>query len=607
MSQDPEARFEVEVPAKARAALAAWDAETRRDPWERSRLPELMLRLHAPEELERRPALYRDLGKAIATSLDAAARLTNRDENLPRLDAWDGIGRRTEAIRFHPDYHAMAAPIYGSRVMADYDTPGREVGQMVRFFLLAHLGEAGHLCPLACTAGLIKILQAKGGKALRDRLLPRLLDPDSRTNMIGAQFVTEVQGGSDVATSAVRAEPGAGDDDAWRIRGEKWFCSVANADLYLVTARVEGEGDRAGTAGLGCFVIPRLLPDGSPNSFRIRRLKTKLGTRSMASAEIDWVDALAYPIGPVEEGFKNTVGIVLQTSRVLNAVGTAGSMARAWLDAEAYARHRTAFGAPIVSYPAIRRTLASMKAETWAATASSFEVAGLSDRVALGKADDRIRGALRMLTNCNKYLTSIVNTRVVRDGIEVLGGNGTIEDFSILPRLLRDALVFESWEGAHNVLAAQMLRDALRYDLDRPMLEHLGKLAEGGSDGQVRAELSRRVEGLAGRWKSLRSLTPEVAADRIRALVDETQIVFQGASLARLADFDDTLGSGEARAVLEHFLALHPEDRGERGALELADRCLAPERTAPPVPPSPGHPAAKAAGNGKGRSRTRAS
>ena len=195
-----------------------------------------------------------------------------------------------------------------------------------------------------------------------------------------------------------------------------------------------------------------------PNGFTIRKLKDKLGTRALATGEIVFDGALAYPIGALEDGFKIAAGVVLNTSRWLNAVGSAAVMRRAYLEAAAFAREREAFGQAIVEFPLVRESLAVMRAEAEAALASSLEVTRLVD-----SADPDDVAYHRILVNANKFSTSAAATRAIRRGIEVLGGNGTIEDFSVLPRLWRDAIVFESWEGTHNVLCAQVARDLERF------------------------------------------------------------------------------------------------------------------------------------------------
>jgi acyl-CoA dehydrogenase len=270
-----------------------------------------------------------------------------------------------------------------------------------------------------------------------------------------------------VGANRVEAIP---DGTTWRLHGEKWFCSVADADQFLVTARPRGAPK--GTRGIGCFLVPR-----ERGGFRIRRLKDKLGTRALATGEIEFEGAVGYTLGPLEEGFKTAVG-VLNTSRWLNAVGSAGLMRRAYDEASSFARERTAFGRPIMDFPLIREHLAVMKAEADAALASTHELTELVVRIDDGSAGEDDVTWHRVLVNANKMVTSLAATRAVRRGIEVLGGNGTIEDFSPLPRLWRDAIVFESWEGTHNVLCAQALRDLQRMDAVELAAERSGASQE---------------------------------------------------------------------------------------------------------------------------------
>jgi alkylation response protein AidB-like acyl-CoA dehydrogenase len=488
-------------PASAtRAAFAGWRALagtnwTADDPHLAS-----LLRHHGHSD---EAAALHAFGGVAATAIDAWAMQTNRDEHLPILRRWDGHGNRIEAVDFHPDYHAIGRAVYASGVMSRYQEPGREFGTLGLTYLLAQCGEAGHCCPLACTAGMIKILQAVGDAP---ELLSRLYDPDYDTHFHASQFLTEVQGGSDVGANALVARE---TPDGWTVWGEKWFCSVIDANLFLVTARPEGAP--GGTAGLRAFVVPRLLPDGRPNAFEIRRLKYKLGTRSMASAEVDFRGAVGRPVGD----FRRTVEIVLNTSRLYNAICAAGFLQRAWREAFAYARARTAFGSPILTFPSIARTVARLKVEAYAARGVSFLLAA--------RAQDP---AWRMLVNLNKIWTATTCPAGMRDAIEVLGGNGAIEDFSVLPRLLRDSLVLEAWEGGHGVLCAQILRDAKRLALHEPMFVLLDTLA--GDD----ARLTERLARARARWSRLLALPDADAAAHVRDLVEELRPLAQAAALS---------------------------------------------------------------------------
>ena len=284
---------------------------------------------------------------------------------------------------------------------------------------------------------------------------------------------------------------------------------AAGRPLRLVerAAPVPGPGEVAiAITACGVCRTDLHIVDGELNGFSIRRLKYKLGTRSMASGEIDFRGALAEPVGDLSRGFKTLVSVVLDTSRVQNAVVTAGVMRRAYVEAQTFARARRAFGRPIIEHAMVQQTLARMRVMTSAAVASTFRIMAITDRLAAGEGGDDLAAARRTHVNINKYWTSLWCTRVVRDGIEVLGGNGAIEEFSVLPRLYRDSIVLESWEGTHNTLCAQVLRDFAQRKLHQPWLreveaalaavsaEHVG--AHHARAKTLLADVSARIERL---------------------------------------------------------------------------------------------------------------
>ncbi len=535
----------------ARDAFAAWRAELRTNAWDADpHLRSLLARFGRGST-----DMLRTFGGQVAGEIDGWAKETNRDSGLPQLRRFDAMGRRTEQAVFHPDYHAIGRLAYRTGLMGLYAERGRELETLAFTYLLGQNGEAGHTCPHACTAGMIKSVQAAGHDAAGGDVPPgsvsetqanawleRLYDPDYDTHFHGSQFLTEVQGGSDVGSNALVARL---DGDRWRLSGEKWFCSVVDAQLFLVTARPEGAPP--GTGGLGAFVVPRHRKNGEPNGFAIRRLKDKLGTRSMASAELDFSDAEGWRVGD----FRRTVDIVLNTSRIYNAVVAAGMMQRAWREASSYARHRLAFGQPIRDFPVIARILAGLQTEAHAARASTFWVADMADRAATGRAQEHEADAFRMLVNLNKMWTALACPAMIRRAIEVLGGNGAIEEFSVLPRLLRDSIVVEAWEGGHGVLCAQLLRDSQRLRLHEPMFALLESLP-GGEFGPIRA-----------RWETLVSRPEADAAWHLRDLVDEMRIEVQSALLL-----------GEEGATAQ-TCGRHLRATERRGADPLADRGLA--------------------------------
>ena len=493
-------------------------------------------------------------GEKVVSVIDPAATINDRPENHPRLERWDGIGQRIEAIEFHPTYHTAGRAAYETGILSLQEQPGNAVLQSAYFYLLTQCGEMGHACPIVCTMGLIRALQTVGDEELKQTYLPPLLESDYDRKHAASQFLTEVQGGSDVGANdalAVQAE-----DGTWRIRGEKWFCSVANADQMLITARPEGAPP--GTKGLGVFLVPRRLPDGSLNHFAIRRLKTKFGTRTMASAEMDFLDAVAYPIGELSEGIHIVTELVLNTSRWANAVGSAGLLRRAYVEAWHFAQHRRAFGHPIAQYPLVAEALAEMKTDLAAMLASTMRLAYLIDRMDTGLAGEQERGVHRLLVNMNKYWTSIQASLGIRRAQEILGGNGAIEDFSIIPRLYRDAVVFESWEGSHNVLCLQVARDMRKYALHRHFFAYL-KEALGEIEAEnlldLRSELLDQCANAEALVERLLTADPTWYQTHVRRVVDRLAALAQAAFLLVEAAWEQKQGyETDKPEILDFFL-----------------------------------------------------
>ena len=454
--------------------------------------------------------LYR-FGEVVAKVVDPLVRRANEPQNLPYLERYDGIGRRIENVVFPTAYHEAGRHIYGSGVMAVLAEPGQNLASLALFYLSAMNGEAGHNCPLACTAGVIKVLQNVADEALRDRFLPRFLERGYARRFHGAQFLTEIQGGSDVGANATYATRLDTHSDVWLLNGEKWFCSNVTADVALVTARVPAQGE--GTRGLGMFLVPRYLADGSLNNVHIRRLKDKLGTRSMASAELEFRDAVAYLVGEARAGFKNMMNYVINPSRMYNALACCGNARRAYVVARSYARVRQAFGRPLIHFPLIQQTLVEMRADSSAMLAGSLRLAKLWDEVESGKADLEMAHVLRLGLNLNKFRTAVLAHEVINKGIEVLGGNGAIESFSVLPRLLRDNVVYENWEGPHNVLLAQASRDMRRYLVHQPFAGYLRQMLNAQTQERI------KVEGLAVLDQLERELSDVLLMDETSASI----------------------------------------------------------------------------------------
>jgi Acyl-CoA dehydrogenases len=379
----------------------------------------------------------------------------NRAENLPRIVKYDRVGNPIEQIDFGPLTRQLRREAAEFGILKE----GRSnLHLFALVYLLAHNGEAGLNCGLSCTDGLIRVIEARGSDFLRDTYLPRLRSIE--TPFAGAQFVTERGGGSDVG--AIETEARDNGDGTWAISGNKWFCS--NPDEYfLVAARPTGAP--AGTAGVAIFVVPRVLPDGKVNNISFRRLKNKLGTQSLPTAEMDFNSATGYLIGEASDGIKLLMNDVINVSRIHNAANACGFLHRAFLEARNYARQRQAFGNALINYPMIQETLISLLEKLWRYRLLTFRLAAMVDEHGLVPEDANQAMWQRFLINLAKYRTGATLTSSIHDAIMILGGNGIVEDFTVLPRLLRDAMIIETWEGPHNTLCLQIMRDAAKSNL----------------------------------------------------------------------------------------------------------------------------------------------
>lgn len=448
--------------------------------------------------------------------------------NLPRLENYNGIGQLTNEIKHHPFYEQVGDGIYGTGMMGKINQPGKLTMSLLLFYLTSHLGEAGHNCPVACTSGVIRVFNQISDFPNKHAILAKLIAPSFQDNYTGAQFVTEVQGGSDVGLNSCKADKK--EDGTWLISGEKWFCSNANADVFLMTARYDESID--GTKGLGLFLVERLNTDGTPNNLKIRRLKEKIGTRSMASGEIDFENANAIAMGKPDNGFKLLMQNVLHLSRIYNSFAILGAASRAYQVARSYAKHRIAFDTAIENYPLVQQPLADIRALNCAMLSSVLATAQLQDKADCKKdINEKEQLLLRIRANINKYITANYCVENIHHCIDVLAGNGAIESFSPLPRLFRDAIVYENWEGTHNTLRMQILRDIHKYRIDKiyhmdlnTKLTELSKQANDTQSVWIMA-LQGKLNSLSTQVENLMQKPMAQQTLMVRDTIDEMAIV----------------------------------------------------------------------------------
>ncbi|MBF6178515.1 acyl-CoA dehydrogenase family protein [Nocardia otitidiscaviarum] len=419
-------------------------------PFDNSRNPALLEGLHregagwAEDEV-------RELG-ALAGGERAQewGRLAN--DYPPVLRTHDRYGHRVDEVEFHPHWHdlmrvAVEHGLHGTPWQDD--RAGAHVARAAKFYTWG-LADAGHMCPISMTYAVIPALRhnpelaAKYEPLLASRVYDYgLREPSGKAGLIAGMSMTEKQGGSDVRANTTTATPQS--DGTYRIVGHKWFTSAPMSDMFLTLAQAPG--------GLSCFLLPRVLPDGSRNPLRLQRLKDKLGNKSNASSEIEYENATGWLVGAEGAGVKTIIEMVNMT-RLDCVIGSATGMRAGVVHAVHHARHRDAFGKKLIDQPAMRNVLADLVVESEAATTVMMRLAGATDRAATDPAEAALR---RISLAVTKYWVCKRAPAHAAEALECLGGNGYVED-SGMPRLYREAPLMSIWEGSGNVAALDALR-----------------------------------------------------------------------------------------------------------------------------------------------------
>jgi alkylation response protein AidB-like acyl-CoA dehydrogenase len=383
----------------------------------------------------------------VAGTVESAAAYTDRFAP-PRLETWDEDGRLINRVVHNPLYAAAHSGVYRHGFVASNYPPECRPYLLTFVFgyLLAQADISIH-CPATLTGAVAWVLHRHAPAALRDRFLPELARTDGAA-ATGGTWATEIAGGSDLAATATVARTQA---DGVRLSGLKWFASNADCDLALVTARPEGAPP--GSEGIALYLVPRRLENGALNHYRIRRLKEKLGTRGLATGEIELDHAHALEIAQPSNGLK----VMLEAfgySRIHNAMAAAGLHRRAFVEALAHVRRREASGNLLVAYPMVQDVLLDLLARQEAGLLLAVEAAAAFDA---SLADPAARSWQRLATALAKYQTAAWVVPAASAAVELMGGSGYVEDH-VAARLLRDAQVLPVWEGGANIQAHEVLR-----------------------------------------------------------------------------------------------------------------------------------------------------
>jgi putative acyl-CoA dehydrogenase len=454
------------------------------------------------------------------------------NENPPRLRTHDRYGNRIDEVEFHPSWHELMRLGVGHGLHSlpwSQPGPGAHVARSAAFMCFSQ-AEAGVGCPISMTYSVIPALRHQ--PELAEEWEPRFLSDTYDARQIAAgdkqgalcgMGMTEKQGGSDVRANTTVARPinGGGPGAEYEITGHKWFFSAPQCDAFLVLAQAEG--------GISCFLMPRRLPDGELNRFRLQRLKDKLGNRSNASSEIEFDGAWTRLVGEEGAGVRTIIEMVNHT-RLDCATGSATGMRAGVAQAINHARHRSTFGKLLSEHPLMQNVLADLAVESEAATISSLHLARAYDEAIAG--DEQAQAFKRIANAVLKYWICKRGPEHAVECLECLGGNGYVEE-SGMPRLYREAPLASIWEGSGNVQCLDVLRAMVKNpDSVEAFFAEVGEASEPRLDAQVK-ELRADLSEMTG------------IESRARRLVERMALALQGSLLLRFGD----------QAVAEAFAA----------------------------------------------------
>jgi len=399
-------------------------------------------------------------GKVSFRWRDLAERIA-QPEKRPFMMHYDGHHNRIDRIVRPAETEILEKEVFSEAVFSDKTSAWVK---LIKMFLICQNGEVCIACPLVCTEGLVMLLQKYAASDETTKILQHCKEGVNGEYGIGAQYLSEIQGGSDVPANLLEAVE---EDGVWKLYGTKFFCSATHADYAVITAKP------AGSETVGLFVIPSWLSGNKEkeirNGFTIDRIKWKLGTSELTTGELTFNGAVAYPVGPLDRGVANVVGIVLTYSRLTVGLSAAAYMTRAVREAKKYAQFREAFGAVIDHFPLMLENIDRLENVARRTTAGVFKLyrdfLALEGGLKTGLVNDepehtkKKRFDVRELIMLQKITAAWDSTEVLHEAMSVFGGHGVMEDFSALPRLYRDSAVNELWEGPRNVLLTQIYRD----------------------------------------------------------------------------------------------------------------------------------------------------
>jgi len=510
------------------------------------------------------------------------------DRNPPRLERYDAWGNETNRVEHHPDTIDTKRYIWEEGPHA-LEAAGKDVPPVLgsAFTYLLSQSDTGMVCATGMTGGVTALVDRYAPSGIREELMAHLMAPSYDDSWDGAMFMTEIRGGSDLATTDTTAKQV--DERTWLLNGSKWFCS--NVDAKAIATLARPEGSDPGLRGLALFVVPVTRADGSPNGIHIKRIKDKLGTRSVPTAEVDFVDAEAYILSNPKSDSSESRGLnrmmsMVNGSRLGVAAMGLGIARRCFLEAAIYAAHREAFGRRLDELPLVQETLLQMAVEVEAAAAAVFETSSLAGR----SGDEEARRLYRIMVPLTKFRAARRGLEIASQGLEVLGGNGYIESWP-LARQFRDAQCHTIWEGTENIISLDVLRAIAKEHAHDALLGRVDE-ALAKADHPALASVRGAVEGARAEAVEalgvIASLPNDMQLLHARRLTDLLADLIQAALLTEAAA-DELAKDGSARkaAVAQLFVREHMADRrlrgisGDRSVLDLFGPVTRHERLEP--------------------------
>lgn len=402
----------------------------------------------------------RDISPKASFRWSKMAETIAQPEKRPYMTHYDGHLNRIDRIVRPHETEVMEKEIFSEALFSRATLPWT---RLIKMYLIYQNGEACVACPITCTEGMVAILERHAGTPEVKNILEHCQEGIDGEFAIGAQYISEVQGGSDIPANLLEA---VYEDGQWRLYGTKFFCSATHADYAMVTAKPRG------SEKVALFVVPSWLPGNKEkeirNGYTIDRIKWKMGTSELTTGELTFNGAIAYEVGPLDRGTANVVGVVLSYSRLTVGLSAAAFMTRAVREATCYVQFREAFGLKIGNFPLVIGQLQDIQHSARRTTAGAFKLyksviaqGGLGNAARDGQtlAEKQAAFNIRELIMLQKIAAAYDSTDVIRTAMSLFGGHGIMEDFSVLPRLYRDSAVNELWEGPRNVLLLQIHRD----------------------------------------------------------------------------------------------------------------------------------------------------